>query len=54
VVGFTTSVTVVVRLRVPLVPVIVSTRLPVAAVVVVATVSVDEEAVAGFGLKVPV
>ena len=43
--------TVVVRVRVPLVPVMGSTREPVAAVAVVATVSVDEAAVAGFGLK---
>jgi hypothetical protein len=52
--ALTTSVAVVVRVRVALVPVMVSTREPVAAVAVVATVSVDEAAVAGFGLKVPV
>jgi hypothetical protein len=47
-------VTDVVRVSVPLVPVIVSANVPVAAVVVVATVNVDDAPVAGFGLKVPV
>jgi hypothetical protein len=52
--GLTTSVTVVVRLSVPLVPVMVSTRLPVVAVAVVATVSVELAPVVEVGLKVPV
>src|ERR1700738_5061832 len=51
----TTSVTVVVLLGRPVAaPVMVSTRLPVAAVAVVATVSVELAAEAGFGLNVPV
>jgi hypothetical protein len=46
----TTRVTLAVRLKLPLVPVIVSGNVPVAAVAVVVTVSVDDPAVAGFGL----
>jgi hypothetical protein len=46
----TVSVTLVVRLSVPLVPVIVSGYEPVGVVVAVVTVSVDEAPVAGFGL----
>src|SRR3989442_208902 len=49
-----TSVTEVVRLRAPLTPVMVSTKLPVGVVAAVVTVNVEEFAVAGFGLKVPV
>ena len=49
-----TSVTEVVRLRAPLTPVMVSTKLPVAVVAAVVTANVEEFAVAGFGLKVPV
>jgi hypothetical protein len=46
----TVSVTLVVRLSVPLVPVIVSGYEPAGVVVAVVTVSVDDAAVAGFGL----
>jgi hypothetical protein len=47
------SVTDVVRVSVPLVPVIVSANVPVAVVAVVPTVNVDDVPVAGFGLNVP-
>ena len=49
----TTSVAVAVRLRLPLTPVTVHTLEPAGAVVATVTVSVEEFAVAGFGLKVP-
>ena len=49
-----TSVPVVVRVRAPLVPVTVKTLEPGVAEVVVVTVSVEELAVAGFGVKAPV
>lgn len=48
-----TSVPVAVRVRAPLVPVTVKTLEPGVADVVVVTVNVEELAVAGFGLKVP-
>ena len=49
-----TSVPVAVRVKAPLVPVTAKTLEPGVAEVVVVTVSVEELAVAGFGVKAPV
>ena len=51
--ALTTSVTVVVRVNAPLVPVIVTTNVPAGVVAAVVTVSVDDVAVAGLGLNEP-
>ena len=48
----TTSVAVVVRVKLPLTPVIVSVYVPTGVLVLVVTESVDE-VVAGFGVKLP-
>lgn len=52
-VAWTTSVAVEIRVRVPLVPVIVKGYVPAGVLALVVTESADDAPVAGFGLKVP-